>query len=192
MIESGCTHTLTATAQPQLGSYDVLGSDGSECFDRFARLGPYGLPSDASAQRSVHDERLSSWDDVDFAELQRDCVSHRTFDADHEHQHQETVSGNQSETRTAVVLRAWDGFDWAADDLYNVRALFSELVLHSGGRYELFILMHIHNTDQALPSPGETMDDVKERYVPKSLAQLTELWDYTDCETAYPGVGQYE
>jgi len=165
-----------------MGSYDIFGLDDSSCFDRHARLGPYGLPNDASTYTGAKEEDSFAWADIDFAKLQRESSI----------QHGANGQGQPSDLRTAVVLRAWDGLRWTADDTYNIRAMFAELVLHSGGAYQVFILLHIRDPAQALLLTGETIQDVKARYVPSSLVGITELWNYTDCETAYPLVGEYE
>jgi hypothetical protein len=91
-----------------------------------------------------------------------------------------------------VVLRGWDGFTWTPDDVHNVRAMFAELGLASGGEYEVFILVHVHDTTRLVPLENEGPDDVKLHFVPSALTDITELWTYDDCEKAYPAVGEWE
>lgn len=70
--------------------------------------------------------------------------------------------------------------------------MLTELVLFTGGEYQLFVLLHVRDPLDAKPGPNETIESVKRRYVPEELVNVTEIWTYTDCETAYPKVGEYE
>lgn len=70
--------------------------------------------------------------------------------------------------------------------------MLTELVLFTGGEYQLFVLLHIRDPLEAISGPDEPIESVKRRYIPEELINVTEIWNYTDCETAYPKVGEYE
>ncbi|KAK4546818.1 hypothetical protein LTR36_001550 [Oleoguttula mirabilis] len=177
---------------PPLGSYETLGLSATRCMSDRVRYEPYrSLQSDL-----YNGSAAERWDDVDLARLQRDC---RILD---DGRPMATSQGDLDESevprespkrpRTAVILRGWNGFRWTEDDMQNVRAMVTELAMFSGGEYELFVLLHLRNATQAVPLPGETLENVKLRYVPKALVNMTELWTYIDVETTYPKVGEHD
>ncbi|KAK5135837.1 hypothetical protein LTR08_004485 [Meristemomyces frigidus] len=165
--------------EPQHGSYDVFGLSSTTCMSSKVRYSPY-----TSANTSPSNGRLP-WqrDDVDFARLQRQRAASNP---------ESNAARDQQRSRTAVVLRAWDGFEWTDDDIRNARALVVELALFSAGKYELFILLHVRDASDALPKLNENLEDVKLRFVPPAFVNMTELWTYADVEAAYPEVGEYD
>nr|POE94481.1 hypothetical protein CFP56_16721 [Quercus suber] len=148
-----------------------------KCVDRSTRLGPYGFTTNINKSISSND-----WIPGEFADQQQRCVVQR----------RDAIANGRMKRgpRTAVVLRAWNGFKWTADDIYNTRAIFAELSLSTGSRYEVFILLHVRNSSDTLPIDDQTLEDVKKKFVPKELVGLTEMWSYSDVEAAYPEVGQ--
>ena len=67
--------------------------------------------------------------------------------------------------------------------------MVTELSLYTGGEYQVFILLHIRNKKN---TDGENFERVKARHVPAALLNMTEAWTYSDCQTEYPAVGEYE
>ncbi|KAK3403006.1 hypothetical protein B0T20DRAFT_399769 [Sordaria brevicollis] len=55
--------------EPGFGSYEVLRIDKNICFERETRLGPYGV-----ASVEDKDGQLIAWDNVDWGELQLQCM----------------------------------------------------------------------------------------------------------------------
>lgn len=170
------TDSLKGFPAPPLGSFAIYESDRIGCATRTSRWQPYATSS-----------TNLSWKIVDFAGVQEKCIGRNR----HRYGPDEATALIPIK-RTAIVLRAWDGLHWTDDDLRSARAMLTELVLFTGGQYQLFVLLHIREPADALPGPGETVDSVNGRYVPEELVNVTEIWNYTDCQMAYPKVGEYE
>lgn len=93
----------------------------------------------------------------------------------------------QEAPRTAIVLRAWDQFSWTDDDIRNVQALISEVLL-LGNDYSVYILLQIKDDT----APASELETTKMRLVPAEFANITEAWTTSDSQNAYPAVGDYE
>lgn len=206
------TLSLVGFPKPSLGSYDVLGLDSNHCFTRFSRFSQYGLADDEASPSSF------KWDEVDWANLQSKCVARNQarfefqsppvlnistpdylqYDDNGAERNKSLPKSADSRPskklrpRTAVVMRAWDDFQWTQDDLHNIRAMITELSLFSAGEYQLYIILQIRNLSEQPPAENKTYGEIKQRYVPKELLKMTELWNETDCRIAYPKVKEYK
>lgn len=89
----------------------------------------------------------------------------------------------------AIVLRSYEGFPWHADDILHTRALLTELVLRTGGRYRLHILVEV-KSDEAVYASEEARQRVLDRAVPAEFRELAWLWTENMITAMYPGVSR--
>lgn len=101
--------------------------------------------------------------------------------------HQSNTKGS----RTAILLRTWDGFDWTEDDARNVQGMVSEMSA-LGQEFAVHILLHLKHDLQASPESNEDIEAVKSRHVPAALVNITNVWTYDDCREAYSTIGEHE
>ncbi|KAI0022224.1 hypothetical protein F4780DRAFT_207984 [Xylariomycetidae sp. FL0641] len=100
-----------------------------------------------------------------------------------------TKSTRQKTGRTALVIRCWDEYFWKEDDMMNIRSLITELVLASGGRYDVHLLVQVKN-DAAYPIWADA--DVYQRRIvetiPEEFRGLVTLWSETQMLSLYQGI----
>ncbi|KAK3943741.1 hypothetical protein QBC46DRAFT_306930 [Diplogelasinospora grovesii] len=91
--------------------------------------------------------------------------------------------------RTAVVLRCWDEFFWAEEDVMNLRALIAELSLASGGRYDVHLLVQVKN-DAAHPvwADDEAYRSRIKEAIPEEFQGMATLWTETQMLALYQGI----
>ncbi|KAI0442140.1 hypothetical protein F4803DRAFT_385219 [Xylaria telfairii] len=91
--------------------------------------------------------------------------------------------------RTAVVVRCWDEFLWRDEDVMNMRSLITELVLASGGRYDVHLLVQVKN-DAAHPiwADSDTYKRRIEEAIPAELRGIVTLWTETQMLALYQGI----
>ncbi|KAI1176950.1 hypothetical protein F4777DRAFT_230584 [Nemania sp. FL0916] len=91
--------------------------------------------------------------------------------------------------RTAVVVRCWDEFLWREEDVMNMRSLITELVLASGSRYDVHLLVQVKN-DAANPIWAD-LDTYKRRIeqaIPAEFRGIVTLWTETQMLAVYQGI----
>ncbi|KAI0898301.1 hypothetical protein F4806DRAFT_457865 [Annulohypoxylon nitens] len=91
--------------------------------------------------------------------------------------------------RTAVVIRCWDEYFWKEEDIMNIRSLISELVLASGGRYDVHLLVQVKN-DAAHPIWADSAIYKKriEETIPEEFRGLVTFWTETQMLSLYQGI----
>ncbi|GAP86124.1 hypothetical protein SAMD00023353_0302570 [Rosellinia necatrix] len=92
-------------------------------------------------------------------------------------------------SRTAIVVRCWDEFLWREEDVMNMRSLITEMVLASGGRYDIHILAQVRN-DAAHPiwADSDTYHRRIEEAIPAEFRGLVTLWTETQMLALYQGI----
>jgi hypothetical protein len=184
--------------QPVFGSYEELGIHQDVCFERFGRLGPYGYGYDFAkggldlgelSDRNGTDAFWQAqppvdWRGINLGLAQKRCAekNQRRFIAS-----EEGASKKKKISRTAMILRAWTGFDWDPRFMLNMRALVTELSLKSGGEYEVFILLHVKDESLPIWTSDEVYRKVLEENVPREFWDLTVLWNVPLMTLYYPG-----
>ncbi|KAI0383884.1 hypothetical protein F5Y04DRAFT_23177 [Hypomontagnella monticulosa] len=98
-----------------------------------------------------------------------------------------TVS--KSLPRTAVVIRCWDEYFWREEDIMNIRSLISELVLASGGRYDVHLLVQVKN-DAAHPiwADAAVYEKRIKDTIPEEFQGLVTFWTETQMLSLYQGI----
>lgn len=193
------------------GSYQATGLDGNVCSNRFSRLGAYGYGSD-----TTHPTSGVNWNETNWGSLQSQCfernvgryspsetnsrpirltlpvhprVAARTLPRD-----QPTSSPHSSryKPRSAVILRAWHDMEWTENLKQNVRSLITELSLHSGGEYQVFVLVHVK--DESIPiytDDDEVMKEIKARFIPHEFRDMVVLFNENTLKSWYPRVEEH-
>lgn len=207
------------------GAYDVLGLNGSVCFDRYSRYGAYGFGETASPTDVQHWKAPQpvKWEDVDWATLQGECVVQNAGryapgaraatvksrsatlpdDAAVETAFKMSVhaagpgehveeQGRRFHTRTAVLIRAWTGYVFEANDVLAVRAMVTELSLASGGEYEVFLLVQVKDGELDVFGNATLYEEVVRENVPRELRGMAVLWSERVMREWYPKVGDWQ
>ncbi|MBE7179642.1 MAG: DUF3405 domain-containing protein, partial [Terriglobus roseus] len=187
---------------PLFGSLDTLGMKNDVCFDRFGRLGPYGLgysekrggsgaglEGDREGIDAVwSDTRRVDWSKVRLGEAQARCVrknSHRF-----EKPTNETLRADGQLPRTAVLIRTWHDYEYDAEDLFYLRALVSELSLNSGGEHEVHFLVHVKDNDLPIWADEATYNSVLNASLPQEFAGMGTLWSERQMSLIYGGLAE--
>ncbi|KAH8598731.1 hypothetical protein B0O99DRAFT_614041 [Bisporella sp. PMI_857] len=92
-------------------------------------------------------------------------------------------------SRTAVVIRVWDDFEFREEDVLHLRAMISELSLGSGGEYDVHLLIQVK--DEAKHPVWADEDAYQEHLknsVPEEFHGITTLWSVTQMLMLYQGI----
>ncbi|KAJ2907006.1 hypothetical protein MKZ38_008574 [Zalerion maritima] len=220
------------------GSYEALNLPEEICFERYGKMGPYGLGyavkeggtgagrhgDQEGSQQVWSEDGKVNYSKVNWADIQRRCyransnrfppvqpkqevpgfyigdeplsktieardtpkASSNTTTQD-VNQKSEVQHGDKP--RSALVLRCWDTFTWREEDILNLRSLISELSLASGGRYDVHILVQVHNDAQypVMADPEAYERRVRDT-VPKEFQGIVTLWTVTQMLSLYQGI----
>jgi hypothetical protein len=92
-------------------------------------------------------------------------------------------------SRTAVVVRCWDEYNWREDDIVNLRSLIAELAVTSGGRYDIHLLVQVKN-EAAHPvwADERIYQERIEEAIPEEFRGLVTLWSETQMLALYQGI----
>jgi hypothetical protein len=190
--------------------------DGDVSFDRIGRFSAYGLERFDTSE--LEDFRKSSdvnWDEVRWGDLQDACADanrHR-FKAVKErpqnsiqysnirHSRGNTVNTEPSNSlnpgkslktkRTAILIRVWTGATWSADAVMNIRALIAKASLASGGKYQVFILLHVKDEGIALFTGEEEPQSTIRKFVPPEFHSMTEVWNHAQLRGLYSNLAEH-
>lgn len=208
---SGLPHGFPVEA---VGSANVTGVDTTKCFDRYHRYGPYGMGQ--GDRREVKDwQRPFSkpdWASVGWGKLQDDCVMENkerwakkarhpvdvTPVKDMPKKPVEQISEDptalkkpQFHHRTALLIRAYEGYTYTENDLQAIRALVTELSLLSGGEYQVFLFVNIKDNHANL-FDEKIRNDLLRANVPRELQDISVLWNEGIMEEWYPNITDWQ
>lgn len=93
---------------------------------------------------------------------------------------------HQLESRTVLVLRAWQGYNWHKDDILNLRAIIVELGLNTAGLYDIRILYEVKDGSAFLASEKEA--EKIYQGIPEEFRGLVTLWSENEMHGYYPGL----
>jgi len=219
--ELHCVSILTTigAVDPLIGSYEAAGLDGDVSFDRVGRFQAYGLDQFESFDTFDAEELKKStdidWDNVKWGDLQDDCVQANRMRykpvkerpdnsiqySNIRHSHDKALKNGASSSfepgkvtktkRTAILIRVWTGATWTADVVMNIRAMIAEASLASGGKYQVFILLHVK--DEAIPLfVGEDQPQATiKKHVPPEFHSITEVWNHAQMRSLYSNMAEH-
>ncbi|KAK0346686.1 hypothetical protein LTR02_014003 [Friedmanniomyces endolithicus] len=194
-----------------LGDASAVNADASHCFDRYNRFGPYGYGQGERGdvegwQRPVV---KPDWSSVRWDQLQEQCLElNRERYAPNARQPTllrpdadfsvEAKRGQPSKRetpayhpRTAVLIRTWQGYEYAENDLQTIRAMMTELALISGGEYQVFLLVAVGDHGVNVTSNSQVYADILSESVPREFRSIAVLWDEELLQSLYPDVGDW-
>jgi hypothetical protein len=193
---------------PFIGSQTELGIDRS-WMTADGRYGPYGYGQNSPTyNRSVVD-----WNSVDWGNLQQKCLernAHRfpnttsirttslaqdvRFELFEQRKIPATPSWHKFEPtrRTAIVLRAYQGFEYTEENMWNIRSIITEAALQSGGEYEVILLVNIFDRQLNITGSRENYEKALEGAgIPNELRSIALLWDDQLLESWYSAVDEH-
>lgn len=208
--------TYLGAVDPVLGSYEAAGLDGDVSFDRLGRLKAYGLEQfDAIDLEDLKKASEIDWDSVEWGELQDGCAmlnKHR-FKTMKErpqnsiqysnlrHKHDEARPKSPPTTmeptlvnkvkRTAILIRVWTGAKWTADAVMNIRAMIAEASLASGGKYQVFLLLHVKDENVPLFVGEDEPQATINKHIPPEFRSITEVWNHAQIRGLYSNIAQH-
>ena len=180
--------------QPFCGSHHELALTESMCFDRFGRLGPYGLDmNDAGgenqktlytqniyAEQAFDQRYFGNYTNTDWGAAQSRCLK----------KNQGRFTGANGKIRIprhAYILRSWTGYEYDEHQIYTMRAMINELALKSGGEYDVHLLVHVKNDSVPIWTEERSYTETLQRNVPKEFWNITTLWSEQQMKMYYPG-----
>lgn len=102
---------------------------------------------------------------------------------------EKTVSKTKKLSRTAVVVRCWDEYQWREDDIAHMRSLITELAMASGGRYDIHLLVQVKNDrDHPIWADEGVYRQRIEDVIPLEFRNLVTLWTETQMLSLYQGI----
>lgn len=93
--------------------------------------------------------------------------------------------------QTAVVLRTWDNYNYTDVRRAWLRALIAETSLHSGGEYEVFLLINVKDDRIRLDQDSEVYEEVLRECVPEEFRDIALLYNQNVLKTWYPKVKEH-
>ncbi|KAF4122866.1 Protein of unknown function (DUF3405) [Geosmithia morbida] len=179
---------------PLFGSHRELGLS-STWMTADGRYGPYGFGED---DPTTYKRSRVDWDLLDWGELVDQCLEPASR---HESQHPAMPrpmlkhskpkrfksDDHPHTTRTALVLRSYEGFNYTEEVMWMIRSLITEASLKTGGRYSLILLVNVQDKGWAIhESPEHYQRAFQAMHIPPELWSLTLLWDENLLESWYP------
>jgi hypothetical protein len=164
------------------------------CFDRFARLGPYGLGLNeagygdrktSDSQEVYVEQRFDQIDFINYTQMDWGLAQARCLE-----KNRERFTGTNGRTtvpRHAYILRAWTGYEYDQHQIYTMRAMINELALKSGGEYDVHLLVHVKNDSLQIWANEAAYTETLQTAVPKEFWNITTLWSEQQMKMFYPG-----
>ncbi|KAK7614399.1 hypothetical protein JOL62DRAFT_302567 [Phyllosticta paracitricarpa] len=195
------SHQKNQTVRHLFGLPDLLDDDPTKCYNISTRLRAYGYSID-----DYYGAGQGMWRNRDWGQEQSSCAwkngllhdvgPRRTFrlpdpGAAQDEKPLRAKLEIERKSRTAVVLRTTDTFNWAGDIIAFIRSMIVELSLESGGKYEVFILVQVKNSKDRIFLDPKAYDRVLRKSVPKEFQSITYLWNENLLKAWYPAVPEH-
>ncbi|PWZ03539.1 hypothetical protein BCV70DRAFT_154004 [Testicularia cyperi] len=151
-------------------------------------LGPSSYPDwralmDSCYEKRMHDRGVAGGSD------RYDSHNVPTAEEPHGTGRRPRVHTTPETKRTALVMRAYEGYVWREDDILNMRALISELSLNNPNMpYDIRILVEVHGRHLAVFTSEWDRLNVLRSSVPREFWGLVELWTEDEMCALYPGL----
>ncbi|KAJ9193925.1 hypothetical protein DTO164E3_7564 [Paecilomyces variotii] len=171
---------------PVFGTHQTIGLDGELSYDRYTRYGPYGFGEDEDDVKNWIKPAPVDWNRTDWGSLQRQCVERNAARYAQSTQEQRSAKVTmRPEHRTAILIRTYTNKEYSEDDKRVLRAMITELSLHSGGEYEVFLLVHVKD-DTIQINKKEVYDQVVRETIPEEFWGIAKLWNIETVRAPYP------
>ena len=211
---------LEISRPPLMGSYASTGLDPSVCYDGRSRYRPYGFidedvqllgASDVQwadldwglLQRQCLMQNNDRYEDVEPANetlilrypVQEDFdhVDEDIYFPDDHDRRVRAVKGPKYKKRSAIVfqIEASSG-DWTIDTKQYLRSLIMEMSLHTGGEYELLLLVFVKDDDGPIFNNMGVHANVMGHSVPREFRNCAVLLNGRLLKQWYPKTYQHE
>ncbi|KAJ0162687.1 hypothetical protein CTA2_4176 [Colletotrichum tanaceti] len=189
--------------KPLVGSFEAFEMDGNLCYERETRLGPYGFVPQLKANSYPVNWDTVNWGGLQEKCVRQNAARfgpgnpNRFIDTAYSNEEKKLgrrtagrdekgASGSgasdgtasaATEPRTAVLLRTFTGKRYTENDKQAIRSLISELSLRSGGEYQVFLLLHVHDRSVNLQGDKTAYQHVLDEHVPPEFHGITKLWN---------------
>ncbi|KAJ5579589.1 uncharacterized protein N7459_005574 [Penicillium hispanicum] len=203
--------------RPKLGAFDAMGLDGQVCADRYSRYGVYGYGENHPDVEGFQKPSPVNWETVNWATLQAKCYSRNAdryalgrdnlrtvlglpsgFSTQRERGdgHKSSSGGSSGavqrhKARSALLIRVWHTMEWTPNLIHYIRSVIMELSLHSGGEYDVFILVHVKD-DTPIHTDTTAAEKLKRMYVPAEFREMAILFNNHVLESWYPDVEEHD
>ena len=94
--------------------------------------------------------------------------------------------------RSAVLLRTFDSKKYTPDNIQHIRSMITELSLHSGGEYEVFLLIQIRDLKRPIFVDPEAYQRALDDYVPQEFHNISILFNVPLLEAWYIKAGKHD
>ena len=199
-----------------IGDANITGIDINHCFDRYHRFGPYGYEQGNAEEVDDYDAPVTKpdWSSVHWGQLQDQClVANKERYQPNARQPINLKPGKElpkdaarlpteapeppstaplHKTRTALLIRTWEGYEYTNNDLEAIRALITELSLLSGGEYQVFLFVNVKDSNADIWTNERVYKDILEQNVPRELQSISILWNEKIFAEWYPKVGDWQ
>lgn len=200
--------------EPAFGSYEAGGIDGNVCTDRYSRYGAYGYDQagDEDVPGFSRPPRVD-WSRVDWHDLQAQCLQRNAdryppgsvlngtqelplsfeFKRQANKLSRETLGSSSQKgyhARSALLIRSWNSMKWTEDHRQYLRALIMELSLHSGGEYEVFLLVHVKDDELPIFSDSATVEALRNA-IPEEFRNMALFFNTKMLEAWYPKIEEH-
>ncbi|KAL2148060.1 hypothetical protein VTI28DRAFT_116 [Corynascus sepedonium] len=188
--------------RPFVGSHESMGL-GQTWMTAAERYGPYGWGDD----KESYGRKKVTWNLTDWAALQNQCLernSQRFKDVTPirptERRFRMRKQGEEVRLpviqpqaaehvpRTAIVFRAFEGYNYTTEDMVNLRATIAETALRYGGEYTAFILVDVKDKSRNIFSSEENYQRAVKELVPSEFQGIAVLFDETLLQSWYPNI----
>lgn len=199
------------------GSFNESGFDDTHCFDRQGRFGPYGYTEDSTDLngRPIDEEEAVDWNGVNWGDLQDQCVE-RNVDlfglldnqthvspfklpdassSTGKHSRREALRQRSTArdskgqlSRKAVLVRCKDSKKYNTEVLHNLRSMVTELSLHTGGEYAVYLLVEVADQSREIHKSESAYQQALTEYIPKEFRAMTFLFNQQLLEAWYPKI----
>lgn len=190
---------------PIFGSHEELRLPSEICFDRYGKMGAYGLGYPAAegglgmalgssssklgeggyGPGTTPQQRID-WRGIDWGKVQHRCLERNRA----RFKIAKGVVGsplrsrghnNDNEraklNRTALLLRTWDDYKYTSEDIANIRSIISELAINTGGQYSVYLLVHVKDSRIPIWSDTVTYTEHLKKSVPQEFWGIAILWN---------------
>ncbi|KAF2153184.1 hypothetical protein K461DRAFT_327598 [Myriangium duriaei CBS 260.36] len=210
-------HPAPSFPQASVGSSKVVGLPENVCFDRYSRYGAYGLGEKETKEAAGWDKPKDNpeWQSTRWGYLQDSCLlrNKRRYDKnarnpmdlkptkaqplnmdtfDEAAYQNKFASTPKYHSRTALLIRTWEGYTYTENDLQAIRSLITELSLLTGGEYQVFLFVNVKQKDADIYNDPQVYQDILKKVVPQELRDISLLWTEKVCEEWYPKVGDWQ
>lgn len=169
------------------------------------RYGPYGYGEDDEG----YNRSKVDWDNVDWKTLQNQCfgLNKQRFPegaaefandkrfalrADSKLPKVRTWDEFSRTRRTAIVVRAYTGYTYKPEDMFNLRSLIVETSLRTGGEYTVVLLVNIRGKESNIFESEESYAKAfEDANIPKEFQSIALLWDESFLRSWYPKILEY-